>query len=67
MPMAIAIYVLFLNVATAAAFGIAGLVFQNGALEQLLGFESQGFRGRVGADLLLRPRVRAVRAERQAA
>jgi len=29
--------------ATAAAFGVARLVFQNGALEQVLGFESQGF------------------------
>jgi RND superfamily putative drug exporter len=28
---------------TAAAFGVAKLVFQNGALEGLLGFESQGF------------------------
>jgi RND superfamily putative drug exporter len=28
---------------TAAAFGVARLVFQDGALEQLLGFESQGF------------------------
>jgi putative drug exporter of the RND superfamily len=29
--------------ATAAAFGVARLVFQDGALEGLLGFESQGF------------------------
>jgi RND superfamily putative drug exporter len=29
--------------AAAAAFGVARLVFQDGALERLLGFESQGF------------------------
>ena len=29
--------------ATAAAFGVARLVFQDGALERLLGLESQGF------------------------
>jgi RND superfamily putative drug exporter len=29
--------------ATAAAFGVARLVFQDGRLESLLGFESQGF------------------------
>ena len=58
-PLAAAAAVALNLLATAAAFGIARLVFQNGALERLLGFESQGFVGRVGADLLLRPRIRA--------
>jgi putative drug exporter of the RND superfamily len=42
-PVAAAAAVALNLFATAAAFGIARLVFQNGALEQLLGFESQGF------------------------
>ncbi len=42
-PLAAAAAVALNLFATAAAFGIARLVFQNGALEGLLGFESQGF------------------------
>jgi putative drug exporter of the RND superfamily len=42
-PLAAAAAVALNLFATAAAFGIARLVFQNGALEALLGFESQGF------------------------
>jgi putative drug exporter of the RND superfamily len=42
-PLAAATAVALNLFATAAAFGVARLVFQNGALEGLLGFESQGF------------------------
>ena len=42
-PLAAAAAVALNLLATAAAFGIARLVFQNGALEGLLNFESQGF------------------------
>jgi RND superfamily putative drug exporter len=42
-PLAAAAAVALNLFATAAAFGVARLVFQNGALEGLLGFESQGF------------------------
>ena len=42
-PLAAATAVVLNLLATAAAFGVARLVFQDGALEGLLGFESQGF------------------------
>ena len=42
-PLAAAAAVALNLLATAAAFGVARLVFQDGALERLLGFESQGF------------------------
>jgi RND superfamily putative drug exporter len=42
-PLAAAAAVALNLLATVAAFGIARLVFQEGALEGLLGFESQGF------------------------
>jgi RND superfamily putative drug exporter len=42
-PLAAAAGVALNLLATVAAFGIARLVFQDGALERLLGFESQGF------------------------
>ena len=42
-PLAAAAAVGLNLLATAAAFGVARLVFQEGALERLLGFESQGF------------------------
>src|SRR3954453_1677869 len=42
-PLAAAAAVALNLLATAAAFGAAPLVFQNGALEGLLGFQSQGF------------------------
>jgi putative drug exporter of the RND superfamily len=42
-PLAAAAAVTLNLLATAAAFGIAKLVFQDGALEGLLNFESQGF------------------------
>src|SRR5215211_1211573 len=42
-PLAAAAAVGLNLLATAAAFGVARLVFQDGALERLLGFESQGF------------------------
>jgi RND superfamily putative drug exporter len=42
-PLAAAAAVVLNLLATTAAFGVARLVFQNGALEGLLGFESQGF------------------------
>jgi RND superfamily putative drug exporter len=42
-PLAAAAAVALNLLATAAAFGVARLVFQNGALEGLLGFQSQGF------------------------
>jgi putative drug exporter of the RND superfamily len=42
-PLAAAAAVALNLLATAAAFGVARLVFQNGWLEGLLGFESQGF------------------------
>jgi putative drug exporter of the RND superfamily len=42
-PLAAAAAVALNLLATVAAFGIARLVFQDGALERLLGFESQGF------------------------
>jgi RND superfamily putative drug exporter len=42
-PLAAAAAVALNLLATAAAFGVARLVFQEGAFEQLLGFESQGF------------------------
>ncbi len=42
-PLAAAAAVVLNLLATAAAFGVARLVFQEGALERLLGFESQGF------------------------
>ena len=42
-PLAAAAAVVLNLLATVAAFGIARLVFQDGALERLLGFESQGF------------------------
>jgi RND superfamily putative drug exporter len=42
-PLAAAAAVALNLFATAAAFGVARLVFQDGALEGLLGFESQGF------------------------
>src|SRR5215211_7728794 len=42
-PLAAAAAVALNLLATAAAFGVARLVFQNGALEGLLNFESQGF------------------------
>ena len=42
-PLAAAAAVGLNLLATAAAFGVARLVFQEGGLEQLLGFESQGF------------------------
>jgi RND superfamily putative drug exporter len=42
-PLAAAAAVTLNLLATAAAFGVARLVFQNGALEGLLNFESQGF------------------------
>jgi putative drug exporter of the RND superfamily len=42
-PLAAAAAVGLNLLASAAAFGVARLVFQNGALEGLLGFESQGF------------------------
>jgi putative drug exporter of the RND superfamily len=42
-PLAAAAAVALNLLATTAAFGIARLVFQEGALERVLGFESQGF------------------------
>ena len=42
-PLAAAAGVALNLVATVAAFGVARLVFQDGALESVLGFESQGF------------------------
>jgi RND superfamily putative drug exporter len=42
-PLAAAVAIGLNLLATAAAFGVARLVFQDGALEGLLGFESQGF------------------------
>ena len=42
-PLAAAAAVGLNLLATAAAFGVARLVFQEGGLEQLLGFQSQGF------------------------
>jgi len=42
-PLAAAAAVALNLLATTAAFGVARLVFQDGALEGLLGFESQGF------------------------
>ena len=42
-PLAAAAAVALNLLATAAAFGVARFVFQNGALDGLLGFESQGF------------------------
>jgi RND superfamily putative drug exporter len=42
-PLAAAAAVVLNLLATAAAFGVARLIFQEGALERLLGFESQGF------------------------
>lgn len=42
-PLAAAAAVALNLLATAAAFGVARLVFQEGAFERLLGFESQGF------------------------
>ncbi len=42
-PIAAAAAVLMNLVATAAAFGVAKLIFQDGHLESLLGFASQGF------------------------
>jgi RND superfamily putative drug exporter len=42
-PLAAAAAVALNLLATAAAFGVARLVFQNGALESVLNFESQGF------------------------
>jgi RND superfamily putative drug exporter len=42
-PLAAAAAVALNLLATAAAFGVARLVFQDGALEGVLGFESQGF------------------------
>jgi putative drug exporter of the RND superfamily len=42
-PLAAAAAVALNLLATTAAFGVARLVFQNGALDGLLGFESQGF------------------------
>jgi RND superfamily putative drug exporter len=42
-PLAAAAAVALNLLASVAAFGIARLVFQNGALERVLGFESQGF------------------------
>ena len=42
-PLAAAVAVALSLLATAAAFGVARLVFQEGALDQLLGLESQGF------------------------
>jgi RND superfamily putative drug exporter len=42
-PLAAAAAVGLNLLATSAAFGVARLVFQNGALEGVLGFESQGF------------------------
>jgi RND superfamily putative drug exporter len=42
-PLAAAAAVVLNLLATAAAFGVARLVFQEGALDRLLGFQSQGF------------------------
>ena len=42
-PLAAAVAVSMNLLATAAAFGVARLIFQDGAGEALLGFESQGF------------------------
>src|SRR5881394_2587427 len=42
-PLVAAIGVLANLISTAAAFGVATLIFQNGHLSGLLGFESQGF------------------------
>ena len=42
-PLAAAAAVALNLLSTAAAFGVARLVFQDGALERVLGFESQGF------------------------
>ncbi|MDH4340225.1 MAG: MMPL family transporter [Thermoleophilia bacterium] len=42
-PIIAAVGVMANLLATAAAFGIARLIFQDGRLESLLGFESQGF------------------------
>src|ERR671937_598222 len=42
-PLAAAVAVLLNLLATAAAFGAAKLIFQDGGGEALLGFESQGF------------------------
>jgi putative drug exporter of the RND superfamily len=42
-PVAAAAAVALNLLSTAAAFGVARLVFQDGAFERLLGFESQGF------------------------
>jgi len=42
-PLAAAAAVALSLLATAAAFGVARLVFQEGALDRLLGWESQGF------------------------
>jgi putative drug exporter of the RND superfamily len=42
-PLAAALAVLLNLLATAAAFGVAKLIFQDGGGEALLGFESQGF------------------------
>ena len=58
-PLAAAAAVALSLLATVAAFGVARLVFQEGALDQLLGLRVAGLRRRVGADLLLRARLRA--------
>jgi putative drug exporter of the RND superfamily len=42
-PLAAAAAILMSLLATAAAFGVARVVFQDGSLDQLLGWESQGF------------------------
>jgi RND superfamily putative drug exporter len=42
-PVIAAVGVVTNLLATAAAFGVAKLIFQDGALQSLLGFESQGF------------------------
>ena len=42
-PLAAAAAIVLSLLATAAAFGVARLVFQDGALDPLLGWESQGF------------------------
>ena len=58
-PLAAAAAVALSLLATVAAFGVARLVFQEGAVDQLARPGVAGLRRRVGADLLLRARLRA--------
>ena len=57
-PLLAAVGVLTNLLATGAAFGVAKLVFQDGALHSLLGFQPQGLPRRVGTGVLLRDDLR---------